>query len=135
MNRRGRVAILMGLLAWSCAGGGALGVTLDEFSVRLAEEQSRAGMVTFSVRNGGNIDHDFVVLRTRRKADELPVTDQQVRLLAPGVRLVDKLTKVRPDSEETLTVRLDPGSYVLVCDVPGHYQAGMRASFRVLTGS
>jgi uncharacterized cupredoxin-like copper-binding protein len=30
-----------------------------------------------------------------------------------------------------LTVTLDEGSYVLICNIAGHYGSGMRAPFRV----
>jgi uncharacterized cupredoxin-like copper-binding protein len=29
-------------------------------------------------------------------------------------------------------VLLKPGAYVMICNIPGHYQSGMHAPFRVL---
>jgi uncharacterized cupredoxin-like copper-binding protein len=36
-----------------------------------------------------------------------------------------------PGDVKDFIVALDPGSYVAICNLPGHYQAGMFTSFTV----
>jgi len=36
-----------------------------------------------------------------------------------------------PGKTRRLALGLKPGKYVLICNVPGHYQAGMRVGFTV----
>ena len=124
------VTALMAFVLPACSGGGGRGVVLDEYSVETAADAD-AGPVTFDVRNAGEIQHEFDVVRTNRRPDDLPVRDAQVQTKAPGVELVKKTKRIRPGASATLSVRLTPGAYVLVCNVPGHYQSGMRTGLVV----
>ena len=45
--------------------------TLKEYTVTPRPSEVAAGRVAFKVRNAGAIDHEFVVLRTNKKASEL----------------------------------------------------------------
>jgi uncharacterized cupredoxin-like copper-binding protein len=42
-----------------------------------------------------------------------------------------EVSELNPGQSGSLTVTLAPGKYVLVCNVPGHYGAGMWAEFDV----
>lgn len=121
------------LLAFSlpaCSSGGRRGVVLDEYFVETAADAD-AGPVAFDIRNAGQISHELDVLRTARPQDDLPVRDAQVQTNAPDLELVKKTKRIRPGSSATLAVHLEAGPYVLVCNVPGHYQSGMRTSLLV----
>lgn len=115
----------------ACAGGGtgAIDVELDEFSIAASPEAAEAGEVAFEASNTGEIVHDFVVLRTGLATDGLPVVDGEVDL--SGIDVVDGVEAIAPGQSEELAVELTAGSYVLICDVPGHYGSGMHAAFSV----
>ena len=49
----------------------AVSVNLNEFNVLPAVQGAPAGKVTFTVKNSGKIEHEFVVLRTLRPAGGL----------------------------------------------------------------
>jgi uncharacterized cupredoxin-like copper-binding protein len=83
------------------------------------------------VRNLGAIPHSLAVLQTSRDPGELPVEDSEVQTDARGIREIGTTDEIDAGGEETLTVRLRPGSYALICNVPGHYQSGMYAGLRV----
>ena len=38
---------------------------------------------------------------------------------------------MRPGATKTITIDLKPGHYVLFCNLPGHYAAGMHQDFWV----
>lgn len=42
-----------------------------------------------------------------------------------GLELVDEVENVLSGSTTRLTVRLEPGTYLVVCNLPDHYQQGM----------
>ncbi len=121
---------LLALVLPACSSGGDLEVVLDEYSVSTAAD-TRRDLVRFDVRNAGQISHELDVLRTNRRADDLPVSDAVVQTKAPDVELVRKTKRIRPGATATLAVQLRLGAYVLVCNVPGHYQSGMRTAFAV----
>jgi len=132
MLRRLWVAVaLISCLAPACASNRSTRVTLDEYSVE-APADAESGRVTFDARNVGEIEHELVVLRTALRPDRLPVNDAEVQTGAPALDLVRKTSRIKSGDSRRLIVRLSPGPYVLICNVPGHYLSGMRASLRVI---
>ena len=106
-------------------------VSLSEFKVSLSADTAPAGTVTFSLMNDGTVVHNLRVIKTDLAADELPmdeaaftVDEDQVDVLASGSNL-------DANTQEKVTVDLAPGSYVLICNIPTHYDAGTRTTFMV----
>jgi uncharacterized cupredoxin-like copper-binding protein len=132
--RRGAVAFtavtLLTLTAASCGGGGnAVGATLEDFSITLDTDSVTAGSVSFDITNNGPSVHEFVVFATDLPEDQLPTTDEgTVDEEGQGLELVDEVEDIAVDANPTLDVNLDAGPYVVICNVPGHYQQGMHAS-------
>lgn len=42
-----------------------------------------------------------------------------------------EVSELEPGKSGSLTLNLDPGAYLLYCNVPGHYAAGMWVEFTV----
>jgi uncharacterized cupredoxin-like copper-binding protein len=87
-----------------------------------------AGDVDLAVDNRGPDDHELIVARVSnplpRRSDGLTVDEkaidpQTVGTLEPGI------------GERRLEVNLRPGSYVMFCNMQGHYLGGMHRTFRV----
>lgn len=91
-----------------------------------------AGEVTFEVHNDGEISHDFVIIKTDLGETALPVDGTKVDENGTGVDVVDKIDTIDAGDAETLSVDLDPGKYVVICNIAGHYTQGMHASFEVM---
>ena len=127
------VASIGALTLLSACGGdsGGVGVTLADFSVTPDENSASAGDITFDVTNDAEQSHEFVVIKTDLAEDQLPLDDEGVDESADGVEVVDEIEDVGGGSEQSLTVNLDAGSYVLICNLPGHYAQGMHAAFTV----
>lgn len=102
-------------------------VQLKEWKVVRSVASVRSGRVTFVVRNVGKLSHDFVVLRTNLAPGKLPVAGSR----AKEVGRVGKTPVFGPGQTRRLTLTLKAGKYVLICNVPGHYKAGMTVAFRV----
>lgn len=119
--------------------GGAIEITLQEFAVLPSPDSAPAGEVTFNVTNIGPEDvHEFVVFATDLAPDALPTApDGSVDETGEGVELIDEIEDIAVDATPTLTVTLDAGSYVLICNIVEeegadtivHYQQGMRVGF------
>jgi uncharacterized cupredoxin-like copper-binding protein len=119
--------------------GGAIEITLQEFAVLPSPDSAPAGEVTFNVTNIGPEDvHEFVVFATDLAPDALPTApDGSVDETGEGVELIDEIEDIAVDETPTLTVTLDAGSYVLICNIVEeegadtivHYQQGMRVGF------
>lgn len=110
------VAMLGGMLACTPAGptgptakgpSGPRAVTLKEWAIEPKELTAKAGSVTFEVKNAGNIEHNFVV---------------------EGVGQIDSLLAGQTKS---LQVSVQPGTYSVICSLPGHKEAGMTGRLTV----
>ena len=121
------------------SGGTEVGVTLQEWAVVPDADSAPAGDITFTVTNDGPEDiHEFVVLSTDLDPGDLP-TDEHgaVDEEGDGIEVVDEIEDVPVGETQDLTVNLDPGNYVLLCNIydededEAHYQMGMRTAFEV----
>jgi uncharacterized cupredoxin-like copper-binding protein len=112
--------------------GGAMGLTADRATVR-------HGTVSFLVSNGGSVTHELVVL---------PLPESQIVGTQPlgGDGKIDEAGSlaeasntcgegagqgVLPGASGWVSVTLAPGRYELVCNLPGHYAAGMYTQLTV----
>lgn len=109
---------------------GGIATTLNDFAITPAATSASAGEITFDVKNDGPSDHEMVIIKTDLAADELP-TDSTGAVIEDEVEAIDEVEDVAPGSSVSLSVNLEAGSYVLVCNLPGHYAAGMSAAFTV----
>lgn len=115
-------------------------VTLAEWSVSPAPAQVAAGRVAFLARNAGQQPHELVIVRAPR-ADELPVTPNgavdEDRL--PDGALIGEISPFPPGQTCTGVFTLQPGSYVLLCNIvtnrngrpEAHFAMGMSVPFTV----
>lgn len=106
-------------------------VSLTEFAVAPSPASVPAGEVTFEATNEGALPHELVVVRTDLAPGEIPADGAHANLEADGVEVVDRTDQVNAGDSESLTVDLDAGTYVLLCNVDGHYAGGMFTSFTV----
>ena len=140
------VATLVLLTLSACGGGGDdaggaasnVGVTLKEWEVVLDEGSATGGDVTFDIKNDGKETHEFVVIKTDLDATELPTAaDGSVDEAGSGMEVVDEVEDLPSGQAQQLTVNLDGGNFVLICNIVekaedvSHYQNGMRTDFTV----
>jgi uncharacterized cupredoxin-like copper-binding protein len=106
-----------------------IATTLTDFKIKPAETESLAGPVTFDLTNDGPSDHSFYLVRTDLPEDQLPVTDHVVDL--DQLDVVGQIDRVEFDTQRSLTVDLEPGTYVMFCNLTGHYESDMHTAFTV----
>jgi len=99
-------------------------------SIRLDHASATAGTMTFVVRNTGTVIHEFAVLRTNLAQNQIPTDPTQpAKVLEPG--LIGRVAGLAPGASASLTLTLAAGNYVLICNEPAHYLAGMHNAFTV----
>jgi uncharacterized cupredoxin-like copper-binding protein len=97
-----------------------------------AIDSAPAGNITFEVHNDGTIQHSFYVVKTDLDQASLPLDGTKVDENATGVDFVDEIDDFDAGTIKTLSVDLDAGHYVLICNIAGHYTQGMHAAFDVM---
>lgn len=132
--------LVLALAAASCGGGGGtVDVTLQEFSVATDPTSADAGEMTFEATNEGPDDtHEFVVFKTDLSLTDLP-TDENgaVDEAGEGLELIGEIEDIEVGETDSVTLNLDAGNYVLVCNIwdeeeqEAHYAVGMRTAFTV----
>ncbi len=100
------------------------------FIVSAAPSSVDAGSTIFSATNPDLIPHNLRVIKTDLAPDSLPVSagvvdEAQVNVVASTGDLAGG------GSESTAAVTLEAGAYVLICNVPNHYQSGQFVAFQV----
>ena len=119
--------------------GTTVEVTLQEWAVLPAPESAPAGEVTFAVTNDGPADiHEFVIFRSDLDPASLPVDEHgAVDEAGEGLELLDEIEDIAVGDSAEVTVDLEAGSYVLICNIysedegEAHYTMGMRTAFSV----
>ncbi|RIK37078.1 MAG: hypothetical protein DCC58_18490 [Chloroflexi bacterium] len=115
------------------SGGATVDVTLSDFKVAVNPASVAAGSVTFNVKNNGAMEHELVIIKTDTAPDQLPMDESgsEVDEAAAG-NAKGEVENVSPGGSKSGTFDLDAGKYVLICNVPGHYKAGMHVAFDVM---
>ena len=100
-----------------------INVQLGEMFVRPSASSISAGRVTFVARNTGQLTHELMVERMPIKMDGPGKPTES----AAQAMIKDMM----PGGSGRTTVKLTPGTYMLFCNVPGHYAAGQHTTFTV----
>jgi uncharacterized cupredoxin-like copper-binding protein len=112
------------------AGGQTLKIEMGEFYYKPQDVQAKAGTVTIDADNVGGAPHELVLAKTDVDPAKLPtVADGSVdeaSLDVPG-----EIEEVEGGAAGTVTLDLKSGKYVMFCNLPAHYAAGMYGSLTV----
>lgn len=96
-----------------------LGVTPDRDTVP-------AGEVTFDVTNDSkSMIHEMVVSAVADPSVPLPYITDEEKVDEDAAGHLGEVAELDPGKSGALTVTLEPGSYILYCNIPGHYTLGM----------
>jgi uncharacterized cupredoxin-like copper-binding protein len=108
------------------------GMMMGMMSIRVDKPTVKAGPVTFDVTNWSrSIVHEVLVISVDNQAAPLPYDYAQARVPEEQVKVLGEAEGLQPNASKTFEIALTPGSYLLICNVAGHYAAGMVAPFSV----
>ena len=104
----------------------SLQADVAEWSIVPSVGVVHAGRVRVTVRNLGARTHSLEVVRTAKFAEQVPTRGGHVLAQPVGRPLT-----VAAGAVKSFVVRLAPGSYVLLDNLPGDYGRGMFVAFAV----
>ena len=105
----------------------ALTIRMTEFAFDPKDASAKAGNVTITAPNDGNVVHELVLLKTNADPAALPKKGDEV----DESTSVGEIADVEPGATKKATFKLAPGKYAMVCALPGHYEGGMYGSLKV----
>jgi uncharacterized cupredoxin-like copper-binding protein len=100
--------------------------TETEFKIDTATTV-RPGTYDYVLYNAGAIQHELLVFRPSLPRNALAVdADGNLAEDAPGMNKVSDGDNISPGGTQSRTLTLTvPGTYLFVCNLPGHYHSGM----------
>ena len=104
-----------------------LEVSMTEFKFDPADPEVAAGNVEITATNDGKTEHELVLLKTNTDPSKLPKEGGEVS--EDGA--VGEIADVPGGQSGSATFDLKPGKYVMLCNLPGHYDAGMYGTLTV----
>lgn len=107
-------------------------LTKATMGMKLSRRSAPAGVVTFKVTNASkDTIHEMIVMFLAEPGRPLPyiVGDNRVDEDKSGDK--GEVSELDPGKSGSLTVPLKAGKYLLICNVAGHYAAGMWTEFEV----
>ncbi len=126
-------SLLLGACSPDPADATPIGVELDNDRVTLNELEVATGPVLFEVKNVSvDLVHEIEVFSNATEGALLPVVNTVAD--TSGLTLLDEVEDVVPGSSASLAVNLEPGTYLIICNLPEHYDSGMWA-YLTVTGN
>jgi uncharacterized cupredoxin-like copper-binding protein len=121
--------------AAATAGGSALTIKMSEFAFDPKNPTAAAGKVKVTAPNIGKVEHELVLFKTNREPGSFKVSkgrvNEEALEHAADIEEVGEIADVEPGETKSETFKLTPGKYVMICNVSGHYKAGMYGSITV----
>jgi len=106
-------------------GGGAMTLTLEPTVVK-------AGTATFRVHNdAATEEHEMVVVKLKSADEKIPFNEAKHRVNESKLKSMGEVSDLKPGASGELKANLKAGTYLLFCNIRGHYEAGMAAKLVV----
>lgn len=110
--------------------GGMMGHGM--MAIRVDNATVKAGEVHFDVTNWSRgMLHEMLVIRVDSANAPLPYDYNKAEVDENQVKVLGDTESLQPNESKQLTLNLKAGTYLLVCNLPGHYAAGMVTTLTV----
>jgi uncharacterized cupredoxin-like copper-binding protein len=107
-------------------------MTMAMMGIKTDQMEVPAGNVTFKVINDSKETvHEMLVIPVADENAVLPFVEAENRVDEEASGDLGEVSELEPGKAGELTLELKPGTYMLMCNVPGHYMAGMWTMIKV----
>jgi uncharacterized cupredoxin-like copper-binding protein len=141
MNHHRRTGLRLAASVWALSGSsialanGTVNVSLEDASqggtlagmkMTATPDSVKAGRVTIHAANKSQaLVHEVIVVRPPNDGAPLPYDERSGEVIEKQIKDLGEVSDLAPGKSGSLTVRLAPGTYLLICNQPNHYKAGM----------
>jgi len=103
-----------------------------EMAIELSLSTVPAGAVEFIAHNQGQLPHEMEIIKTDLPLAQMPIKDNRLDRKKVGEKIDEIEAEDLPSgATSTLLTHLEPGRYLIECNIPRHFQAGMKAELFV----
>jgi uncharacterized cupredoxin-like copper-binding protein len=108
-------------------------VTLQDYKVGLESTTISPTQATLQISNAGAVAHELLVFESALPPTQFPLSpDGSVNEEGPGITKISDGENLDPGTQQTRALDLTkPGTYVFMCNLPGHYAQGMYTTVTV----
>jgi len=103
-------------------------IKMGEYFFNPKDVTVSAGKVRITAPNTGKVVHELVLFKTNKNPGSFKVSNGEVNekaLEESGATSPGEIPDVEPGKSKSTTLNLTAGKYAMICNVPGHYAAGM----------
>ena len=94
--------------------------------IRADTTNVKAGRVTLeAVNRSKDLVHEVLVVPAPSDGKQLPYDTKTNTIIEKRVHSLGEISELKPGAHGALTLNLKPGTYLLLCNQPGHYKSGM----------
>ena len=112
--------------------GSSMDMQTNGMAIRANPSTVQPGKVTFDVINlSKELNHEMVIVRLNGAHGQLPYNRDTDEVREDRTTPLGEVSDLPPGGHGSLTLTLTPGLYMLICNQPGHYRAGMHTVFAV----
>ena len=123
----GMMGLGMGMMG---PGQGMMGSGM--MSIRTDKSTVKTGEIHFVATNWSRrLVHEMLVVAVENPNAPLPYDYGTAKIPEEKVKALGEVAELEPNEAGTLDVKLAAGSYLLICNVAGHFAAGMVTPFTV----
>ena len=100
-------------------GGGGMKIEVDKASIP-------GGDVVFNVANHAMTEqHEMILVKLNSADQQIPLNLKKHRVEEKQLKTLGEVAELQPSDTGSLKAKLKPGTYMLLCNIKGHYEAGM----------
>ncbi len=101
-------------------------MTMATMGIKVDTQTVPAGQVTFEVTNDSKgMIHEMLISPVSDTSVALPYLTDEDRVDEDAAGHLGEVSELDPGKGGALKIELKPGSYIVYCNIPGHYVLGM----------
>jgi uncharacterized cupredoxin-like copper-binding protein len=107
-------------------------MSMAMMGIKIDQTEVPTGEATFRVTNDSTgMIHEMVLAPVADASTPLPYIDDEQKVDEDAAGHLGEVAELEPGQSGTLSMTLKPGTYILYCNIPGHYVMGMWTLLKV----